>query len=111
MPSGRPAVRVRDRGQFDLMLLAIVAQGPVDGYGLASALTEQTGGRVSVPSRVVFTSLHRLTRNRMVRRTGQSYVLTDAGARSMTAKRREWDTLDKAMRVVLERADADGRSQ
>ena len=100
--SARRGTRVRDRTQFDLMLLAVVAQEPGDGYAVAATLTEQTRGRVTVPSRVVFTSLHRLTRNRLVRRKAGVYVLTDSGTRSLAAKRREWRTLQVAMQAVLD---------
>jgi DNA-binding PadR family transcriptional regulator len=102
-PSAAPRTRVRDRTQFDLMLLAVVAQEPGDGYAVAATLTEQTRGRVMVSSRVVFTSLHRLTRNRLVNRKAGVYVLTDSGTRSLAAKRREWRALQVAMQAVLDR--------
>jgi DNA-binding PadR family transcriptional regulator len=51
----------------------------------------------------VFTSLHRLTRNRLVSRKAGVYVLTDSGTRSLAAKRREWRTLQVAMQAVLDR--------
>lgn len=90
------------------MLLAIVAQGPGDGYAIASSLSDQTRLRVAVSPRVVFTSLHRLTRNRLLHRRGGEYLLTQAGARSMAAKRREWDTLHHAMQSILDNTDPEG---
>jgi PadR family transcriptional regulator, regulatory protein PadR len=93
---------VRDRGQFDLVLLGIVAQEPGDGYAVASALRAQTGGRIAFSERTVFTSLHRLARNRLVRRKGRVYALTDVGRRSLDAKRREWQTLNDAIQHILD---------
>jgi DNA-binding PadR family transcriptional regulator len=98
----RSTVQVRDRSQFDLMLLSIVSQQPGNGYAVATTLHDQTGGRVAVSTRVVFTSLHRLTRNRLVRRTNQGgYMRTQAGTRSIAAKRREWQILNDAMQSML----------
>ena len=105
-PSGqnpRSGVRVRERGQFDLMLLAVVAAQPgTNGYRIAEALRDKTQQRVAVPEQTVFSSLVRLRRNRLLRRTNGGYELTDSGQRSLIAKRREWQTLQTAMTSLLE---------
>ena len=99
----RSGVRVRERGQFDLMLLSVVAVRPgSNGYRIAEALRDKTQQRVAVPEQTVFSSLVRLRRNRLLRRANGGYELTYSGQRSLIAKRREWQTLETAMTSLLE---------
>lgn len=99
----RSGVRVRERGQFDLMLLSVVAARPgSNGYRIAEALRDKTQQRVAVPEQTVFSSLVRLRRNRLLRRANGGYELTYSGQRSLIAKRREWQTLQTAMTSLLE---------
>lgn len=99
----RSGVRVRERGQFDLMLLSVVAARPgSNGYRIAEALRDKTQQRVAVPEQTVFSSLVRLRRNRLLRRANGGYELTYSGQRWLIAKRREWQTLQTAMTSLLE---------
>jgi DNA-binding PadR family transcriptional regulator len=99
----RAGVRVRERGQFDLMVLSVVAARPgSNGYRIAEALRDKTQQRVAVPEQTVFSSLVRLRRNRLLRRANGGYELTYSGQRSLIAKRREWQTLQTAMTSLLE---------
>jgi DNA-binding PadR family transcriptional regulator len=82
-------MRVRDRAHVDLLVLATLAEGARSGYEVRDALAERVGDSVSVPETRIFPTLHRLARNRLVRREHEGsrrYVLTDVGRRSLEAR-------------------------
>lgn len=109
-------VRVHARAHLDLLLLAVVAGDPGDGAAVIREVHEQSGGRFTIGSGTVYPALHRLERNRLIRRPRENprrYVLTTAGQRSLAAKQQEWDAFVQGVQALLppsDRQDGTGRS-
>jgi len=99
-------------GQVDLLLLAVVAAGPIHGYGIVEALRERSGGAFDLPEGTIYPSLYRLERQGLVASRRQQvgarqrrvYRLTPAGRRAMAERRGAWDELAAGMTAVLKGA-------
>ena len=55
------------KGHLDTLLLAIVADGPVHGYGIVEQLRERSGGQFELPEGTVYPALHRLEDDGLLR--------------------------------------------
>lgn len=98
-------IRVRERAQVDLLVLATLAEGPMNGFEVLDALAARVGEQVTIPEGRIFPTLHRLARNRLVRREREGsrrYVLTDIGERSMRARAAEALRYAGAVRTMRE---------
>ena len=81
-----------------MLLLAALARGPVHGYGVITRLRQDSGGIFSMPEGTIYPALHRLEAGGFVASTDEfvsgkrrrTYVLTDAGAARLDARRAEW---------------------
>lgn len=83
-PSG-----LRDRERCDTLVLAALASADRDGYGVLHRLQEGARGTPQPSAQQVFASLHRLARNRLVRRSpddARRYRLTGTGSRVLAAR-------------------------
>ena len=97
------------KGHLDLLLLAILAQGPAHGYAVIEALRERSGGTFALPEGTVYPALHRLERAGLLASTWAEgmprprrvYGLTAAGRRALGARRREWASFAAAVTEVL----------
>lgn len=90
-----------DRTQLDLLLLGAVAQEASTGYEAASTVRTRTRGAVTVSPQTAFQALHRLTRNRLMRRLpDQRYELTSTGERVLAARHRRWRRVDTAVKEM-----------
>jgi PadR family transcriptional regulator PadR len=99
-------VRVYARAHLDLLLLAVIHQEPGDGEAVMRELREQSGRRFTPSSQVVYSELHYLERNRLIRRSyvePRRYMLTASGRRSLTTKRKEWESFAKGVQTLLQR--------
>lgn len=84
---GTTAVPARDRAHLDALVLASLAGTERDGHEVMEHLRRR-GGAAAGPSRV-FATLHRLARNRLVRRSPgdpRRYRLTATGERSLAGR-------------------------
>ncbi|MEV1291677.1 helix-turn-helix transcriptional regulator [Pseudonocardia sp. NPDC049635] len=97
----------RDRSTVDHVLLAAVSREPGDGAAVRRAVHERSGARASLPSGLVHRALHRLERNRLVRREPGSrvYRLTASGRRVLRSHDRE---LDERLGLLRSLRDGDG---
>ena len=48
------------RGHVDAMLLSVLAEGPIHGYGAIERILERSGGELDFPSGTVYPALKRL---------------------------------------------------
>ena len=86
------------KGHLDLLLLAVLAEGPAHGYGVIEALRARSGGRFALPEGTIYPALHRLERAGLLESTWAEgtprprrvYALTAGGRRALDARRREW---------------------
>jgi PadR family transcriptional regulator len=55
------------QGQLEGLLLAILKQGPLHGYAIASELRARSGGTLEVPEGTLYPVLHKLEKDGLVR--------------------------------------------
>lgn len=97
------------RGHLDLLLLAVLADGPRHGYAAIEALAARTGGRLDVPEGSVYPALHRLEAAGQIRsqwstasgRRRRIYELTSDGQRALEAGTNDWRGFAGAVASVL----------
>ncbi len=102
------------QGTLDLLILQVVALGPVHGYALAQRLNQISKEALRVQQGSLYPALHRLEKRGWLRadwRTAESgreakfYTLTAAGTRRLGVERTEWDRLSRAIKLVLQTAE------
>lgn len=91
------------------LVLAILTEGDSYGYAIIKRVSELSGGELQWTDGMVYPLLHRLERNGFVEavwgksETGRSrkyYRLTPGGAEHLTQQRRQWQTVDSALRGI-----------
>ena len=102
------------KGHLDLLLLAIVEDGPRHGYAVIEELKRRTGDALDLPEGTVYPALHRLQRAGLLISTWDEgsgrrrrvYSVTPGGRRAAVEKRHEWQAFVNAVSDVLaERSD------
>lgn len=107
-PGGGPRL---SRGEFGLLLLALIASREMYGYELMAELRAVTGAAIDLPEGTVYPALRRLERDGLLsarwvetapgtpRR--RYYRLTPSGERALADGRAEWRTFRSAADTVL----------
>lgn len=97
------------KGHLDLLLLAVVADGPAHGYGVIEELRRRSSDVFDLPEGTVYPALHRLQDagyldsewaevNGRRRRT---YRITRKGRGALAAERSSWTEFASAVGRVL----------
>ncbi|KAA6432849.1 winged helix DNA-binding protein [Agrococcus sediminis] len=101
------------RGHVDAMLLSVLADGPVHGYGAIERIRDRSGGALDFPSGTVYPALKRLERRGLIEgewessgRSKRVYRLTPAGTSELEAQRTEWTATASIITSVLGAARA-----
>jgi DNA-binding PadR family transcriptional regulator len=97
------------KGHLDVLLLAVIADGPVHGYAIVEALRERSGGHFALPEGTVYPALHRLEADGLLRsdwavvggRRRRQYELTDRGQAALGERSGEWRRFAGAVESVL----------
>ena|ERR1051325_739789 len=98
------------QGTLDLLILKIIALGPVHGYAIAQRLEQVSRGVVQVPQGSLYPALHRLENRGMLAATWQGtdtgreakfYRLTRKGRAQLEAGAAGWQRLATAVRLIL----------
>jgi len=98
------------QGTLDLLILKIVALGPVHGYAIAQRLQQVTRDVVQVPQGSLYPALHRLENRGLLgadwkeTETGREvklYRLTRKGRTQLGAEAESWKRLAEAVALVL----------
>lgn len=100
------------KGHLDLLVLAVVAPGPLHGYAVIEALRERSGDAFDLPEGTVYPVLHRLAKAGLLQsewveasgRRRRTYRLTDAGRAALTQQHRQWQEFADAIAAVLKGA-------
>ena len=99
------------RGTLDLLILRVLELQPLHGIAIADRIRQVTGGTFDVQAGSLFPALHRLEQEGWIggewsttadSRRIKSYSLTAAGRKQLTAEKRQWDRIVKAVGQVLE---------
>jgi transcriptional regulator len=96
-------------GSVDLLLLAVVAEGPTYGYEITQSVLNRSGGRFSLKEGSLYPALHRLEREKLLEsywtehdgRRRKYYRLTPGGRKNLASKKTEWTAFTDGMRGVL----------
>ena len=105
------------QGTLDLLVLKVLAWGPLHGYAVARWIRDQSRDAIAVEDRALYLSLHRLEEHGWVaaewgvsesNRRAKYYRLTRAGRRQLRARIDHWTSYAEAVFRVI-RADAPAR--
>ena len=98
------------QGTLDLLILKVVALGPVHGYAIAQRLTQVSRDVVQVPQGSLYPALHRLENRGFLaadwKQTGTGreakfYRLTRKGRAQLDAESASWRKLTTAVGLIL----------
>lgn len=97
------------RGHLDVLMLAVLEDGPLHGYAIIEALQSRSGGALDLPTGTVYPALRRLERARWVSgtwstvggRQRRTYRLTRAGRHALREQRAEWAEFSRLVTTVL----------
>lgn len=98
------------QGTLDLLILKVVALGPVHGYAIAQRLQQVSRDVVQVPQGSLYPALHRLEnrgllvadwRETETGREAKFYRLTRKGRAQLETEAASWERLTEAVGLVL----------
>src|SRR5262247_3948640 len=98
------------QGTLDLLILKIVALGPVHGYAIATRLQQVSRDVVQVPQGSLYPALHRLENRGLLAaewdqtETGREvkfYKLTRKGRSVLESETASWQRLTQAVSLIL----------
>jgi transcriptional regulator len=98
------------QGTLDLLILKIVALGPIHGYAIAQRLQQVSRDVVQVPQGSLYPALHRLENRGLLAadwkgtetgREAKFYRLTRKGRTTLDAETASWRRLSDAVALIL----------
>jgi len=98
------------QGTLDVLILKVVALGPIHGYAIAQRLQQMSGAVLQVQQGSLYPALHRLEKRRWLRaewaasdtgREARFYSLTRLGRKQLEAQRASWARLSAAISGIL----------
>jgi transcriptional regulator len=102
------------QGTLDLLILQVIAFGPVHGYAIAQRLEQVSRGVVQVPEGSLYSALHRLENRGLLAadwketetgREAKFYRLTRKGLKQLETETADWQRLIDASGLILGMAD------
>jgi transcriptional regulator len=102
------------QGTLDLLILKVVALGPIHGYGIAQRLQQISRDVLQVQQGSLYPALYRLEERGLLEcqwreseqgRMAKFYTLTKKGARQLRDERAQWERVAGAITLVLQEAE------
>ena len=102
------------QGTLDLLILKVLALGPLHGYAIAQRLQQISRDVVQVTQGTLYPALHRLEHRTFLAaewkmsdtgREAKFYRLTRAGRAHMDREHASWQRLTEAIGVILKAAE------
>ncbi|HSU58954.1 MAG TPA: PadR family transcriptional regulator [Bryobacteraceae bacterium] len=102
------------QGTLDMLILKIVALGPVHGYGISHRIRQISKDVLQVQQGSLYPALHRLERRGWLEATwGQSengreakfYKLSAKGRRQLATEESNWQRLAGAITLIMQTAE------
>ena len=99
------------QGTLDLLLLHVVALGPLHGYAIGQRLQQITRDTVQVQQGSLYPALHRLEARGWLRaewkpsetgREAKFYALTASGRKQLAVERNSWARLSGAVQLIFD---------
>jgi PadR family transcriptional regulator, regulatory protein PadR len=106
------------QGTLDLLILKIVALGPVHGYAIAQRLQQVSRDVVQVPQGSLYPALHRLEYRKLLAaewretetgREAKFYSLTRQGRAQLERETASWQRLTEAVGLILKLSEGGAR--
>ena len=97
------------KGHLDLLLLAILAEGPAHGYAVIESLRQSSGGLFDLPEGTIYPALHRLEAQGLLQSHWQNdaprrrrvYELTAKGQQALAKRQQEWQIFLNAVNATV----------
>jgi PadR family transcriptional regulator, regulatory protein PadR len=97
------------KGHLDMLVLAVLAAGPLHGYAVIEQLKTRSGDSFDLPEGTIYPVLHRLEKEGLLAsawgqaagRQRRTYTLTSAGKGALAEQRRAWQAFSDAVGNVL----------
>ena len=97
------------KGHLDLLLLAILSEGPAHGYAVIESLRNRSGGTFDLPEGTIYPALHRLENQGLLHsswsegsaRRKRIYQLTPKGQQTLARRQAEWQKFSKAINATV----------
>jgi PadR family transcriptional regulator, regulatory protein PadR len=102
------------QGTLDLLILKVVALGPVHGYGISQRIRQISDSVLQVQQGSLYPALHRLEkRGWLVADWGESengreakfYRLSAKGRKQLVSEQETWNRLSNAVALILRTAE------
>jgi transcriptional regulator len=102
------------RGTLDMLILKIVAAGPLHGYAIAQRLQQISKDYFQVPQGSLYPALHRLEerewldaewKDTTTGREAKFYKLTSKGKKQLEVEVLGWERLSDAVSLILRTAE------
>jgi transcriptional regulator len=106
------------QGTLDLLILRIVALGPIHGYSIAQRLQQMSRDVVQVPQGSLYPALHRLENRGLLAadwqdtdtgREAKFYRLTRSGRAQLNVEASSWRRLTEAIGLILDMPGTDAK--
>jgi DNA-binding PadR family transcriptional regulator len=97
------------KGHLDLLLLAILSEGPAHGYAVIESLRDRSSGTFDLPEGTIYPALHRLESQGLLHshwledaaRRKRIYQLTPKGQQAFAKHQEEWKKFSKAVNATV----------
>ena len=102
------------QGTLDMLILKIVALGPVHGYAISQRIQQISKDVLQVQQGSLYPALHRLENRKWLEaewrdtdsgREAKFYKLTKAGRKQLEAETSNWERLSEAIGLILQTAE------
>jgi PadR family transcriptional regulator, regulatory protein PadR len=111
MPEDKPELR---KGTVDLLILKVVALGPIHGYAISQRIQQISKDYFQVQQGTLYPALHRLEnrgwlgaewKDTDTGREAKFYSLTKKGRKQLEAEMASWDRMSNAVALILRTAE------
>ena len=101
------------QGTLDLLILKVVALGPVHGYGISQRIQQISDSVLQVQQGSLYPALHRLEKRGWLEadwgesdkgRQAKFYRLSVEGSKQLAAEEETWNRLSRAVTLILDTA-------
>jgi transcriptional regulator len=102
------------KGTLDMLILKVVAFGPIHGYAISQRIQQISRDFFQVPEGSLYPALHRLEDRGWLQakweetetgRDAKFYALTRAGRKRLSAEMDNWERLSEAVGLILSAAE------
>ena len=102
------------KGTLDMLILKVVAFGPIHGYAISQRIQQISRDFFQVPEGSLYPALHRLEDRGWLQakwqesetgREAKFYALTRAGRKRLSAEMVNWERLSEAVALILSTAE------